>query len=434
MVFIKERLGNGLRIVAEEIKYVNSISIGIWVKTGSRYENALSNGVSHFIEHMLFKGTKNRTAKDIANSIDKIGGQLNAFTSKECTCFYAKVLDSHFDIALDILCDMFLNSSFSEKEIEKEKGVVLEEISMYEDSPEDLVHDIFTQTVWAGNPLGMSILGTEDSLIGLTRKDIINYLKKNYTPENVVISLVGNFDKDFALKRISNAFNDYNSANTIRENGSEPVFISKNAYKYKDTEQTHICLGFKGLELGSEYTYPLLVMNNIFGGSMSSRLFQKIREEKGLAYSVFSYPSSYIGCGLFSIYAGMNPSQVETVLSIVDNEINELRNNSITSQELYDSKEQLKGNYILGLESTSGRMISIGKSELLLNRIYSPKEIISLIDSVTIDDVRYVINNIFDDKNKGSAVIGPKDINWGMQTANIQKNGGKFLMNSVEIF
>ncbi|MCK9217086.1 MAG: insulinase family protein [Firmicutes bacterium] len=410
-MFIKEHLENGIRIVAEEIKYVNSISIGIWVKTGSRYENISNNGVSHFIEHMLFKGTKNRTAKDIASSIDKIGGQLNAFTSKECTCFYAKVLDSHFDIALEILCDMFLNSCFSEKEIEKEKGVVLEEISMYEDSPEDLVHDILTQTVWANNPLGMSILGTEDTLSNLTRKDIIDYLKNNYTSKNIVISLVGNFDKDSTLKKISNAFNEYNTYDTKRENGLSPRFISKNTHKYKETEQVHICIGYEGIELGSKYTYPLLVMNNIFGGSMSSRLFQKIREERGLAYSVFSYPSSYIGCGLFSIYAGMKPSQVETVLSIIDNEINELRNNSITSQELYDSKEQLKGSYILGLESTSGRMISIGKSELLLDRIYSPKEIIKLIDLVTIDDIRYVINNIFDDNNKGTAIIGPESAN-----------------------
>ena len=196
-MFIKEQLKNGIRIVAEEIKYVNSISIGIWVKTGSRYENNQNNGVSHFIEHMLFKGTKKRSAKEIASSIDKIGGQLNAFTSKECTCFYAKVLDSHLDIALEILSDMFLNSSFSKIEIEKEKGVVLEEINMYEDSPEDLVHDIFTQTVWAGNSLGMSILGTENSLNSLTRENIIDYFGNNYTPNNIVISLVGNFERNY---------------------------------------------------------------------------------------------------------------------------------------------------------------------------------------------------------------------------------------------
>ncbi len=409
-MFINEQLSNGIRIVAEEIEHVNSISIGIWVKTGSRHENINNNGVSHFIEHMLFKGTKNRSAKEIASSIDKIGGQLNAFTSKECTCFYAKVLDSHLDIALDILFDMFLNSSFSEIEIEKEKGVVSEEINMYEDSPEDLVHDVFTQTVWVGNPLGMPILGTESTLYSLTQESIIEYFNNNYTPNNIVISLVGKFDKNYAFNEIKKLMKDYTTSNYIRENGSKPGFISKFEHKSKKTEQVHVCLGYNGIELGSKYTYPLLVMNNIFGGSMSSRLFQKIREEKGLAYSVFSYPSSYTGCGLFSIYAGMKPSQLDQVLDIINNEIKLITANSITEEELYDSKEQLKGNYILGLESTSGRMISIGKSELLLNRIYSPHEIIELIDKVTIDSVRHVIDCIFDDNCKGAAVIGPQNI------------------------
>ena len=298
-MFIRETLDNGIRIVAEKIEHVNSISIGIWVKTGSRYENSTNNGVSHFIEHMLFKGTKNRTAKEIANSIDKIGGQLNAFTSKECTCFYAKVLNTHFDIALDVLSDMFLNSDFSKKEILKEKGVVLEEISMYEDSPEDQVHDVLTQTIWAGDPLGMSILGTEASLKSLTRKAITDYLKKNYTANNIVISLVGNFNRNYVFGEISKTFNNHNPDNSIRKSSSVPSFVSNHMHKTKNTEQTHICLGYNGVELGSKYTYPLLVMNNIFGGSMSSRLFQRIREEQGLAYSVFSYPSSYIGCGLF---------------------------------------------------------------------------------------------------------------------------------------
>ena len=212
------------------------------------------------------------------------------------------------------------------------------------------------------------------------------------------------------MKEITKVFNDYYPMDIIRKNGSNPSFISNYTHKSKDTEQVHICMGYNGIELGSKYTYPLLVMNNIFGGSMSSRLFQKIREEKGLAYSVFSYPSSYIGCGVFSIYAGMKPTQTESVLNIIYNEINELRGNSITNQELYDSKEQLKGSYILGLESTSGRMISIGKSELLLDRIYSPNEIIKLIDSVTIDDVKYVIDCVFNDKYRGAAIIGPNSI------------------------
>ncbi|MDD2481857.1 MAG: pitrilysin family protein [Lutispora sp.] len=406
-MYIERKLNNGIRIVAEEIKYVNSVSLGIWVKVGSRYEDVNNNGVSHFIEHMLFKGTKKRTSKEIANSIDKIGGQLNAFTAKECTCFYAKVLDTHFDIALDILADMFFNSAFSETEIEKEKGVVLEEISMYEDSPEDLVHDIFTQSVWAENPLGMPILGTEDTLKELKRKDIIDYFDINYTPENIVVSVVGNFKEKYILDEIEKFFSDYKPAKIDRKIIDKPAFVPNHKHKKKDTEQAHLCMGFNGIELGNKYTYPLLVMNNIFGGAMSSRLFQKIREEKGLAYSVFSYPSSYTDCGILSIYAGMKPNQLDFVIDLINEEIREIKEKGITENELYDSKEQIKGSYILGLESTSGRMISIGKSELLLDRIYSPKEITEFIDAVTMNDINHVIDVIFNTKKMGTAIIGP---------------------------
>ncbi|SHJ29668.1 M16 family metallopeptidase [Lutispora thermophila] len=407
-MYIRHKLENGVRIVAEEIKYVNSVSIGIWVKVGSRNENNHNNGMSHFIEHMLFKGTKNRTAKEIAGSIDKIGGQLNAFTAKECTCFYAKVLDSHFDIALDILTDMFFNSSFSESEMEKEKGVVLEEIGMYEDSPEDLVHDIFTQSVWKGNSLGMPILGTEKTLKAIRRQDIIDYMGANYTPENIVVSVVGNFNKEHVLKEIEKAFSNYKTSKKNEVVTAKPTFTPSYNHKEKNTEQAHLCIGFNGLELGNEYTYSLLVLNNIFGGAMSSRLFQKIREDKGLAYSVFSYPSSYTDCGILSIYAGMKPNQLDYVIELIIEEIKDIKENGISENELYDSKEQIKGSYILGLESTSGRMNSIGKSELLLNKIYSPKEIIELIDKVTMDDINNVIDLVFNTDEMSAAVIGPK--------------------------
>lgn len=406
-MYIKHKLDNGVRIVAEEIKYVNSVSIGIWVKVGSRNEDEGNNGISHFIEHMLFKGTKKRTAKEIAGTIDKIGGQLNAFTAKECTCFYAKVLDTHFDIALDILSDMFFNSTFSENEIEKEKGVVLEEIGMYEDSPEDLVHDIFNQSVWSKNPLGMPILGTEETLKAIKRQDIIDYIDSNYTPENIVISVVGNFDKEHVLSEIEKIFSKHKSFKKDKAIINEPVFTPIYKHKEKNTEQAHLCIGFKGFELSNKYTYPLLVLSNIFGGAMSSRLFQKIREEKGLAYSVFSYPSSYTDCGILSIYAGMKPNQLDYVIELIIEEINQIKANGISEEELYDSKEQIKGSYILGLESTSGRMNSIGKSELLLDKIYSPKEIIELIDAVTMDDINHVINLVFNIEKMGAAIIGP---------------------------
>ncbi|HWQ30837.1 MAG TPA: pitrilysin family protein [Negativicutes bacterium] len=405
-MFQKELLINGMRIVTEEIPYVNSVSLGIWVKVGSRYESIENNGISHFIEHMLFKGTKTRSAKEIANSIDKIGGQLNAFTSKECTCFYAKVLDTHFDIALDVLADMFFNSTFSGVEIDKERGVVLEEISMYEDSPEDLVHDLFSQAVWSGNSLGMSILGTEESLENIDREKIVAYFNENYIPKNIVISVVGNFKHDDVVKKIRKYFD--NAAH--RDSGISqiviPSFEPKYTLKSKETEQAHLCLGFNGLDINNKAFYPMLVLNNVFGGAMSSRLFQKIREDRGLAYSVFSYPSSFEDCGLFSIYAGSKPDNLKSVAELIMEEIKKMKKAGITEEELYDSKEQLKGSYILGLESTSGRMISIGKSELLLDKIYSPQEILEKIDEVNMDSIQHIIKYLFDVDNMGAAVIG----------------------------
>lgn len=405
-MFQKELLKNGIRIVTEEIPYVNSVSIGLWIKAGSRYESIENNGISHFIEHMLFKGTKKRSAKEIANSIDKIGGQLNAFTSKECTCLYAKVLDAHFDIALDVLADMFFNSNFDHEDIEKEKGVVLEEINMYEDSPEDLVHDLFSQTVWSGNSLGMPVLGTESSLGNLKREKILDYFNNNYIPQNIVISVVGNIKHTDAVKNVREYFEKSKPGNREAIQTPTPNFEPEYMFKNKLTEQVHLCMGFVGVDIKSEAYYPMLILNNIFGGAMSSRLFQKIREDRGLAYSVFSYPSSFVDCGLFSIYAGSKPGNLKSVAELIMEEINILKEKGITEEELYDSKEQLKGSYILGLESTSGRMISIGKSELILKRVYTPAEILEKIDKVDIDSTNKVINYIFDKRNMGAAVIG----------------------------
>ena len=405
-MFQKELLKNGIRIVTEEIPYVNSVSIGLWIKAGSRYESIENNGISHFIEHMLFKGTKKRSAKEIANSIDKIGGQLNAFTSKECTCLYAKVLDAHFDIALDVLADMFFNSNFDHEDIEKEKGVVLEEINMYEDSPEDLVHDLFSQTVWSGNSLGMPVLGTESSLGNLKREKILDYFNNNYIPQNIVISVVGNIKHTDAVKNVREYFEKSKPGNREAIQTPTPNFEPEYMFKNKLTEQVHLCMGFVGVDIKSEAYYPMLILNNIFGGAMSSRLFQKIREDRGLAYSVFSYPSSFVDCGLFSIYAGSKPGNLKSVAELIMEEITILKEKGITEEELYDSKEQLKGSYILGLESTSGRMISIGKSELILKRVYTPAEILEKIDKVDIESTNKVINYIFDKRNMGAAVIG----------------------------
>jgi predicted Zn-dependent peptidase len=416
-MFTREILKNGVKVVTEKLPNVRSLSIGIWVGTGSRNESSENSGISHFIEHMLFKGTEKRSAKDIAEVIDAIGGQINAFTGKEATCYYTKTLDTHYKIALDVLSDMFFNSTFTESNMNLERGVILEEIGMYQDSLEELVHDVLTENTWSNNSLGMSILGTSSSLEKIDRNVILKYLKSRYTPQNTVISVAGNFDYDEILNTIKEYFENWNSDDSGKNDYINSEFQRGISLKPKDSEQTHICMGLKGIEYGSDELYPLLVVNNIFGGGMSSTLFQKIREEKGLANSVYSFPSSYKGMGIFSIYAGLNSNQTSETIKIIMDEINNLRKNVPSESQINASKEQLKGNYILGLEGTGSRMTSIGKSELLLGKIYSPDEILSKIDNIDMQGIKNVINKVFDISNIHLAVVGniKKDIDFEKQ-------------------
>lgn len=411
-MFKRLKLDNGVKIVYEKIPYIRSVSIGIWVGTGSRNETPENNGISHFVEHMLFKGTDMRTAKEIAESIDSIGGQINAFTGKECTCYYTKTLDTHIDIAIDVLADMFFHSKFAESDIKVEKKVVMEEIGMYEDSPEELVHDVLSETVWSGSTIGYPILGTQESLKNIARDTIKEYMENSYRTSNTVISAAGNFDEEKLLDLISKYFSSWEPCNSEQNDYGKVNFTPGIQIKEKDTEQIHICLGFNGIEHGDDRLYTLLAVNNIFGGGMSSRLFQKIREERGLVYSIYSYPSSYKGAGLFSIYAGMNPQQLPKVIELIKQEINTIKKEKISEDELRKSKEQLKGSYMLGLENTSSRMNSIGKSELLLGYINTPEEVLEKIDKINIEDAYKVIDDIFDYNKMGFAAVGniKKDI------------------------
>ena len=402
----KHCLSNGIRLVTEYIPHVKSVSIGFWVESGSIYEGIENNGITHFIEHMLFKGTAQRTAKDIAESIDNIGGQLNAFTGKECTCYYAKVLDAHLHIAVDVLTDMLFNSIFSPPEIEKEKSIIIEEINMYEDSPEDLVHDLISKIVFMNNPLGLPILGSHETVKSFTREDLVHYIENNYTTDNIVISVAGHFNTEELIIMLEDKLKSLKNLKQRNNTSLIPSFTVNNSVKIKDTEQLHLCIGLEGVSAASRYLYPLLLMNNVFGGSMSSRLFQNIREDKGLAYSVFSYPSTYKSQGLFTIYLAINPTQVNDACKHILEEINIIKKHGLSEDELHKSKEQLKGNYILGLESTSSRMTSIGRSELLLNKIYSQKDIINKIDSVTIEEVNDVIQQVFNMDKSSIAVVG----------------------------
>jgi predicted Zn-dependent peptidase len=386
-------LPNGLRVVLEKIPTCRSVSFGIWVKTGSRNEETARNGISHFIEHMLFKGTDRFSAKDIAEVFDGIGGNVNAFTTKEYTCYYVKVLDEHLPLAMDVLSDMFFNSKFDAEELEKERNVILEEVSMYEDTPDDLVHDLMAKAAFGGHALGQTILGSEENLLRFKSDDLRTYMKQFYTTQNIVVSMAGNFD-DQTMDLIEKHFGAFTNsgAETVLE---KPAFHSGSLYHEKKTEQNHICLSLPGCSLRDERLYAMILLNNSIGGGMSSRLFQEIREKRGLAYSVYSYHSAYLDSGMFTIYTGTAPKQTEEVLKVSMEIVGDVLANGLTEAELRKGKEQLKGSLILSLESTSSRMNRLGKNELMLGKHYSLDEIIARIESVQLDQVRELTREVF---------------------------------------
>ncbi|WP_053219614.1 M16 family metallopeptidase [Virgibacillus senegalensis] len=395
---------NGLRVVLEDIPSVRSVTVGIWIKTGSRNESLANNGISHFLEHMFFKGTTTRSARDIAEAFDAIGGQVNAFTSKEYTCFYAKVLDSYKDFALEILADMFFHSTFAEEELEREKKVVYEEIKMSEDTPDDIIHDMLSEVSFGNHPLAFPILGTEQTLASFTREDLQRYKDTHYTPGNVVISVAGNVDESY-FKQVEKLFGGYHTTSN-RFEYQAPSFMAEHIERKKDTEQAHLCLGYQGLPVDDQSIYSLIVMNNVFGGSMSSRLFQEVREQRGLAYSVFSYHSSFIDDGLLTIYAGTGKDQLPVLQETIEATIDELKRTGLTDKELHNSKEQLKANLMLSLESTNSRMSRNGKNELILNRHRTLDEMIKEIDQVTHESTNRMIHSLFERKHS-SALISP---------------------------
>ncbi|MGE7766435.1 M16 family metallopeptidase [Peribacillus sp. NPDC096540] len=398
---------NGVRIVLENIPTVRSAAIGVWIKTGSRNETPELNGVSHFLEHMFFKGTTTRNAREIAESFDSIGGQVNAFTSKEYTCYYAKVMDNHASYALEILADMFFNSTFDEEELKKEKNVVYEEIKMYEDTPDDIVHDLLSKAVYENHPLGYPILGTENTLETFNSETLKKYVHDMYTPDKVVVSIAGNVDEKL-IQEVESYFGSYQGGEERLEL-VKPAFHENRITRKKETEQAHLCLGFKGLEIGNDKTYSLITLNNILGGSMSSRLFQDVREQRGLAYSVYSYHSSYQDTGLVTVYGGTGTSQLDSLYETIQETLDTLKKDGITEKELRNSKEQLKGSLMLSLESTNSRMSRNGKNELMLGEHRSLDDIIFKIDEVTENSVNEMANQIF--KEHSLSLVSPLE-NW----------------------
>lgn len=402
----KHTLSNGLRIVAEQIPSSRSVSIGIWVKTGSRHEHQDHNGVSHLIEHMLFKGTSRYSAKAIAEIFDGIGGNVNAFTSKEYTCYYAKVLDTHLPLAVEVLSDMYLHSLFDQEELRKEINVILEEIAMYEDTPDDYVHDLIAEAAYGTHPLAYPILGTEDVLKSMTSSSIRNYMNRHYHTGNTVVSLAGNIN-DEGLETVERYFNSF-SVRGQETDLSAPQFASQLKFHAKSTEQDHLCLALPGLALKDDRLYAMILLNNIIGGGMSSRLFQEIREQQGLAYSVYSYHSAHSDSGMFTIYAGSHPRHTKEVLKLTMDVLEDIVSKGVTEAEVHKGKEQLKGNVILSLESTSSRMNRNGKNELMLGTHQSLDEMIAKIDRITMDQVEDLIKQLFS-QPFAAALVGGSD-------------------------
>lgn len=402
-------LKNGLTIVGEEIPYLKSVSLGVWINTGSRLESAKESGVSHFIEHMLFKGTKNRSAKDIARDIDSLCGEINAFTNKECTCYYVHLLDEHINKGIDVLSDMILNSSFNSDDIDKERFVILEELKMYEDSLDDLSYDLLAENIYPNDGLGRNILGNRDTIKNLSREDILNHYNKYYLPNNAIISICGNFKFNEVVKVIEDKFENWEPKDVdilVEEAKFTPCFVAKN----KDSEQVNIAISLKAIPEESEKeAYALAVVNNVFGGSTSSRLFQNIREDKGLVYSIYSSQTLFRKCGELGIFASTSEEYLKEVYDLIIKEIKEIKENYITEEELEQSKKQLKGNYILSLESINAKMLSHGESMLLNNKIKDEDEIIEHINSVNMEQVKAIINKVFNIENLGVCIVG-KDV------------------------
>ncbi|MHB1315370.1 MAG: M16 family metallopeptidase [Christensenellales bacterium] len=405
-MFYTKRLTNGLRIIAEPLTHFRSCSVGIWVNAGSVKETTEENGISHCIEHMLFKGTKKRTARQIAVDMDAIGGQLNAFTGKECTCYYVRVMDEHIENAFDLLSDILFESSFDPQELAKEKEVILEEISMVEDVPEDLVHELLAKSYFGDDPLGKTILGPADNIKRFEREDIFRYMDKQYDPSDIVLAVAGNFQENKLYELADKYFGKQIESKHHDQAEMAHKGVKRILFHEKATEQDHVCLAMPAFSMDSDDAYALHILNNIFGGSMSSRLFQKIREEKGLAYSVFSYPSSYKNTGYYTVYYGAKPSKAATAAEILMKEIEDIKKNGVTEAEFEQGREQLKGNYMLGQESVGNRMTSLGKSMLLLGKVYNQEDMLAKIEAVTMDDIHRIIPMIFDTNIMAAAIVG----------------------------
>ncbi|MCI0469233.1 MAG: insulinase family protein [Nitrospirae bacterium] len=404
-MFTKSHLSNGIPVVMEQLKGFRSFILAIWVKVGSRSESPEKNGVSHFLEHMFFKGTKKRSATDISFEIDSLGGDINAFTSRENTAFYIKVLDEYIVRGIELLSDIFLHSQFLAEEIDKERGVIKEEIKLVEDTPDDYIHDLFIKSIWGDTGLGQSVLGKKETIKNITREDLISHVRKYYGTSDTIIACTGNFDADMVIKMLNQYMGEL-------RRGSEPEAVSPSTFNStisvypKDLSETHICLGVEGLPYTSKERYAIAIVNTILGSSVSSRLFQEIREKRGYAYSVYSFLSSYRDAGYWGVYAGTGKKKAVSVIEMTMKEMTGLKD-TMSEEELQRAKEQLKGNLILGLESTSSRMQNIARQEIYYGRYFSNNEIIKSIEAVTLPQIKALADRLINPDKMSMTILGP---------------------------
>jgi predicted Zn-dependent peptidase len=398
----------GVRVLTEKMDGARSVAVGIWFKTGARDETEKEGGISHFLEHMMFKGTKKRTPLRIAREIEQVGGYLNAFTSKEITAYYAHLLDEHLPLAVDTLSDMMSYSNFANKMVERERGVILEEISSYEDTPDDVVHEDYVKLVFGDHPLGRPVLGTRDSVSSFTHDDLVRYWSTHYTPSRAVVVAAGNVDHDKLVKLIEKKL-DIPTENEVKRTFTLPEKLEsyKNTRR-KEIVQAHLCLGAPGLSYSDHRRYSFFVMNTVLGAGMSSRLFQRVREKNGLAYSIYSFNESYNDTGLFGIYAGLEEKQVNKAEKMIKEELRKIIEIPLSKTELKRSKDQLKGGLILGLENVSARMNRLARMEIYLDRYHPLDELLTGIDSVTTEGIQEVANVIFGDQLYSSYLLPNK--------------------------
>jgi len=418
-VYSKTAFDNGLRVVTEKIPSSRSAAIGIWIDVGSRDEHKDENGISHFTEHMLFKGTKTRTAREIASYLESLGGGLNAFTSREQTCYHAIVLDQHLPKAVEILSDIIMNSTLSRASLEREKSVVVEEIFEVEETPSEYIHELFSDCFWRGHPLGWPIMGSEKNVRSLSRSGVVSFMKRHYRAGRIVVAAAGNISHRKLVDMVKKYFHFSAGVDGRGEPAGTPSDFSMNLYKRK-SNQTHFCLGFPAIKFDDPRRNSILAIHTLLGAGMSSRLFQKIREEKGIAYTVYTFPDFYRDNGLFGVYLASDKRRLHAAVEIILKEFRKIKKERVKESKLEEIKSQMKGNLILSMESTNGRMNRLGRHEILAGRYSSLKDSIRKIDKITADDMQEMAQELFHYQNMTVTSLGAageddlKNVDWSL--------------------